>query len=150
MEDQRAVANFPTLPYTTPTQERASAASKWDIRRHSEYQSHICRITPLTLLKMTEYSRSDYQRSVRSDHTGSTRTSRARPAARPPPRLPPLHHDSYVNSVNASRIPDGAVLVKRVIETWEVVRHPATKARAPSYPSPPRSAASSSPATPTH
>ena len=97
---------------------------------------------------MTHYSQSDYERFVRSHQTGSTHTSSTRPTARPRARSPP-HHDSYVNSVNASRIPDGAVLVKRVIETWEVKRHPATKARAPSYPSPPRSAASSFTATPT-
>jgi len=97
---------------------------------------------------MTHYSQSDYERFVRSHQTGSTHTSSTRPTARPRARSPP-HHDSYVNSVNASRIPDGAVLVKRVIETWEVKRHPATKARAPSYPSPPRSVASSFTTTPT-
>jgi len=141
-------SEFTDIPYTSPTRKNGGVTSKWDIRRHSEHQSHLSRITPLTLAKMTEYSQSDYQRSVRSHQTGSTHTSSTRPAARPRPLSPPLHHDSYVNSVNASRMPDGAVLVKRVIETWEVKRHPATKARTPSQRSPPRSIASSYTATP--
>jgi len=118
-----------------------------DIRDTWRDQSNASRITPLTLAKMTEYSQSDYQRSVRSHQTGGTHTSSTRPTVRPRPQSPP-HHDSYVNSVNASRIPEGAVLVKRVIETWEVKRHPATKARTPSESSPPRSLASSYTATP--
>jgi hypothetical protein len=95
---------------------------------------------------MTQYSQSNYSASVRSHHTGSERTSSTRPTERPTPRSPP--YGSYVASVSASRVPSGSVLVKRVIETWDVVRYPGTKARTPSYHSPPRSAASSVTATP--
>lgn len=149
MKDQTVAVNSPIFPYTSPTRKNGGVTSKWDIRRHSEHQSHLSRITPLTLAKMTHYSQSDYEHSVRSNHTGSTPTSSTRSAARPRPRSPPVHHDSYVNSVNASRIPSDAVLVKRVIETWEVKRHPATKARTPSQRSRPRSVASSVGASPT-
>jgi hypothetical protein len=131
-----------------PSTEQRHLKKKGSVtrERHISRYPLLGQMYPQIPPKMTHHSPSDYERSVRSYDTGGARSSSTRLTERPRPRSPP--GDSYVASVSASRVPAGLVLVKRVTETWDVVRYPATKARAPSYPSPPRSAASSTTATP--